>query len=159
MPSGDEDPQIAAEIALAMTRLRARLRRESTPSAAGWSMAQVTVLARVMDEGPMTATDIAKAEHVRQQSAAEMVAQLKAGGLVEASRDPSDRRKSLITVTDAGRALVSSVSQSREAWLSRALTALLDEEDKLVLRRAAELLRDIAAADLDAVGAGDLPGA
>lgn len=112
-------------------------------------MAQVTILARIVDEGPITASDIARAEHVRPQSAAETLNLLKKAGLVEAAPDPKDGRKVLIRANDKGVALVRSVSRSREAWLSRAISAELDEQDKSALTAATAMLRRLAGATLD----------
>src|SRR5215510_13934842 len=99
-----------------MKRLRARLRSESR-SAEGWTTSQLSALARIVREGPVTASALAVAEHVRPQSIGEIVGALKLGGLVAATPDPNDGRKTLLSATAAGRKLVRSVTELREAWL------------------------------------------
>ena len=141
--------EASVELTLAMTRLRARLRSESR-TADGWTVSQLSALARIVREGPATASELATAEHVRPQSIAEIVAALKAGGLVAAAPDPSDGRKSLLRATPAGRKLVTSVLESREDWLARAIDAVVDDNHRRALTEAISLLNALAACDPDA---------
>jgi DNA-binding MarR family transcriptional regulator len=144
------DPGTASvELGLAVKRLRARLRAESTTDE-GWTISQLSTLARIVREGPATASALAQVEHVRPQSVAEVVTALKAGGLVTAKPDPTDGRKVLLRATAAGRRLVETVSASREAWLARAIEAIVDEHRDAALVSTIELLNELAECDLDA---------
>src|SRR5580658_2610614 len=96
-------PGVAAGLMGAMTRLRARLRAETMPGDISWNWSQLTALGRIVGDGPATVSDIAHAEHVRRQSMAEIIAALRADGLVESRPDPSDGRKVLIHATERGR--------------------------------------------------------
>jgi DNA-binding MarR family transcriptional regulator len=60
--------------------------------------------------------------------------------LVERRPDPSDGRKLLVTATRKGGELVDKVLTSREAWLTLALTDLIDEREHRVLDEAVGLL-------------------
>ncbi len=146
----DEDvdsAHIAVELGLAMTRLRARLRLESGMSATGWSISQVSTLARVI-KGPLTASAIAQAEHVRPQSVAETLTALRADGLITSEQDPADGRKTLISATAKGKQLVQSVSASREAWLAKAIEAVVDPAERRALSAAISLLNRLTDCDL-----------
>jgi DNA-binding MarR family transcriptional regulator len=138
----------SVELTLAMKRLRARLRSESR-TAEGWTISQLSALARIVREGPVTASALAVAEHVRPQSIAEIVVALKGGGLVVATPDPTDGRKNLLRATAAGRKLVASVHESREAWLSRAIDAVVDDSRREALTDAISLLNALAECDPD----------
>ncbi|MFE2183456.1 MarR family winged helix-turn-helix transcriptional regulator [Streptomyces sp. NPDC059455] len=109
----DQRPKPAAEAAAAlmkaMTRLRARLRTESAPDDMQWTWSQLTTLGRVVELGPVTASELAQAEHVRRQSMAETLAALRTGGLVSTGKDPDDGRKTLIHATPEGRALIETI--------------------------------------------------
>jgi DNA-binding MarR family transcriptional regulator len=135
---------IANELALAMMRLRARLRLESAPQGAGWTWSQVTTLSRIVAEGPSTVTQLARAEHVRPQSMAESVAALRREGLVTGSQDPDDRRKVRLEATEKGRALAAAIPALREAWLQAAITAALDDDERAQLGAAVLLLNRLA---------------
>ena len=128
----------------AMTRLRARLRSEAPLDDLPVTWSHLTVLHRIVEQGPVTATELAQAEHVRRQSMAETLAGLRAGGLITDGRDPSDGRKVLVSATLAGRALVERSAATREAWLSKAISNTLDAEEHRVLIRAAEIMDRLA---------------
>ncbi|MFK0282746.1 MarR family winged helix-turn-helix transcriptional regulator [Streptomyces sp. NPDC090499] len=136
--------QVAAELMKAMTRLRARLRTESAPSDRRWNWSQLTTLARIVEEGPVTATELAQAEHVRRQSMAETLAALRAEGLVGTSKDPGDARKTLVHATPEGRTLIGTIPVARAAWLGAAIEAHLRADERETLLKAAAIMNRIA---------------
>ena len=138
----------AVRLAMAVTRLRSRIRIESGLRSTGIPISQVAVLSRVIDGGPTTAAALALAEHVTQQAIAQSLATLEKSGLLTKSPDPGDGRKSLVSATEAGRALVERITASRDAWLSRAIEATLTPEERPALDTAIELLQRIADVDL-----------
>ncbi len=145
MPSAPDDlPALAAELTLAITRLRARLRVESDTWGGPVTFSQLLVLARIVEEGPMTASELAAVEHLRRQSVSTSIAGLLAAGLVASAPDPADGRKTLVRATDAGVAHVASISERREAWLAQALTAL-DARQRRTLHEAAALIEQLSA--------------
>jgi len=141
-----DSTKAAMELAIAMTRLRGRLRQESQQEAQQWSMHHLAVLRRVFDLGTTTAGALAVSEHVRPQSMTDTVAALRAGGLLAAAADPADGRRTLLTVTPAGVALLDSVVTSREEWLAGAIAANLTPTEQRTLVRATELLTRLAEA-------------
>jgi DNA-binding MarR family transcriptional regulator len=141
-PRVDAD-EAAVELAVALKRLRARLRAEARP-ADGWTVSQLAALGRIVREGPTTASELAHAEHVRPQSMGEIVATLKAADLVTAEPDPSDGRKSLLRATRAGERLVTERSQSRDAWLAHAIESLVEQQRAGVLLDSIVLLNALA---------------
>lgn len=140
--------EAAVELALALKRLRARLRAEARP-ADGWTISQLAALGRIVREGPTTASSLAQAEHVRPQSMGEIVATLKAAHLVTAEPDPTDGRKSLLRATKAGKQLITERSQSRDAWLAHAIESLVERERAGVLLESIVLLNALADWDVD----------
>jgi len=149
MTSGDTwVNEAAAELPRAMTRLRARLRRESAPDEMPWTWSQLTTLVRLVEEGPTTASELAQAEHVRRQSMAETLAVLRDHGLVVSEPDPNDGRKTLISSTAEGRKLMATIPAAREAWLTDAMRSLLQPEEQKLLVQAAAIMNRLADADL-----------
>jgi DNA-binding MarR family transcriptional regulator len=150
MPDAPVDTDDAAvELALAMKRLRARLRTEARPSE-GWTISQLSALRRIVGGGQVTASRLARVEHVRPQSMAATVASLREGGLVMASPDPTDKRQTILRATPAGRKLVKARSESREAWLAAAIDDLRDQGRAEALVDAIALLNAIADWGVDA---------
>ncbi|WP_328607357.1 MarR family transcriptional regulator [Amycolatopsis sp. NBC_00345] len=135
---------IARELPHAMIRLRARLRAESAPADRRWTWSQVTTLSRIGDEGPTTVSALAAAEHVRPQSMAETVAALLREGLIARGPDPTDGRKTLISMTAAGRKLLSAIPAIREAWLEEVIEQHLSPVERRTLAKAAEIMERLA---------------
>jgi DNA-binding MarR family transcriptional regulator len=131
-------------LAMAVSRLRSRIRIEAGLRSTGIPISQIAVLARIIDEGPMTAAALAAGEHVTQQAIAQSLATLRERGLVDKQADPSDGRKSLVTATAAGRELMETIAASREEWLIQAIDAAVKPGERALLREAIELIERIA---------------
>ena len=138
---------MAMRLAMVVKRLRVRLREATPASAIVLPISQISILQRLNAKGPATAASLATAEHVSQQAIAQSLNSLKQAGLVQAMPDPTDGRKSLISVTDAGHRLFESVRASRNAWLVQAIDSTIGNEELLVLEKAIELLERLADAD------------
>jgi DNA-binding MarR family transcriptional regulator len=138
--------QTALQLAVAIKRLKARLRELSGPDLMALPLGQLSVLERLLT-GPATAAQLALAEHVSQQAIAQSVERLKQAGLVQTEPDPDDRRKNLISITVAGHDLVGRARSDRNAWLGRAIDAVIPAEDRPALDKAIELLERLADAE------------
>ena len=147
-PGSNVEASDAVRLAMAVSRLRSRIRTESGMRSTGIPISQLAVLARIIDEGSTTAAALAAGEHVTQQAIAQSLATLKERGLVEKQADPSDGRKSLVTATEAGRKLMDGITASREEWLTQAIDAAVRPEERPLLREAIDLLERIADVNL-----------
>ena len=129
----------AGELRLALGRLVRRVRAESSVP-----LGQLAVLGVLDREGPRTTSDLAAAQQVRHQSMARTVGQLVALGHVAQAPHPSDGRKTVLSVTAAGRARLEDERTRRVDWLARAIEEQLTPEELRVLRRATALLERLA---------------
>jgi DNA-binding MarR family transcriptional regulator len=143
-----DSPEAAVQLSVALSRLRSRLREESGSRRTGLTVSQLAAMQRIIDAGPTTAAALAAAEHVSQQAVAQNVAALRAWGLVRSAPDPDDGRKVLLSATDQGRALFARLRETREAWLARAIDAVVMPEEWAALQAAISLLERLAGADL-----------
>jgi DNA-binding MarR family transcriptional regulator len=143
---GHDTDSAATAVALtaAIRLLRSRLRQESPPALAELTMPQALVLARIMEEGPISNAALAAGEYMRPQSTHEMVLFLEGRGLVERRPDPADRRKRLIEVSPDGRSIVSELMGIRHEWLSGAIQRDLTPAEQEMLAIAAGLMQRIA---------------
>jgi DNA-binding MarR family transcriptional regulator len=132
----------------AIARLRARARTETGTQNTGLSLSQITILARVVKEGPQTASELAQAEHVSQQAIAQSLTVLKTQKLVRVKPDPNDRRKGLIEATPAGHRVRDSVANARAGWLARAIASVVGRDERATLAAAIDLLERLADADV-----------
>ena len=130
---------LAAELRALVGKLKRRLREQAntgdlTPS-------QVSVVLRLEREGPATTSNLARAEGMRPQSMATVVAALEAAGLVEGAPDPTDGRQTLMSLTDACRKMILDGRAARQDWLSRTLQARLSVQEQDRLAGAVDLLK------------------
>ena len=149
MDTKTASPVLAVELSLAMTRLRARLRFEQAALTTGQTMSQLSVLGRIAEREPITASELAHAEHVRPQSMAEIVSALRRQDLIRGEPDLRDGRKIFLTVTDSGRRLIRSIVDHRGAWLAQAIEQHLSEADRDTLAAAAGIMSRLADSRLD----------
>jgi DNA-binding MarR family transcriptional regulator len=92
--------------------LAARARLDDIVRTAGLTALQYTALTVLERHHDMTSAQLARNSFVTAQSMADMISILENRGLIERHRDVSDRRRLLVALTPAGRALL---DQYREA--------------------------------------------
>jgi DNA-binding MarR family transcriptional regulator len=132
-------PVLAQGLRALLGKLKRRLREQAhvgdlTPS-------QVSVLLRLEKDGPGTASNLARAEGMRPQSIAPVIAALESAGLVSGAPDPTDGRQTLLSLTDACRTWVEEGRAARQDWLTCTLQARLSPEEQDKLAEAVELLK------------------
>jgi DNA-binding MarR family transcriptional regulator len=151
MATDDSDryaAEAAVRLAVAVKRFRSRMREAGGVTSTGWTLLQLAILSRLIAHGPATAASLALAEHVTQQAVAQSLRPLEGAELIRGERDPRDARKRQMMVTAAGRALVESIYESRDAWLTHAIEATVGPDDREPLESAIELLERIATIEL-----------
>ncbi|GAA4118671.1 MarR family transcriptional regulator [Nocardioides fonticola] len=149
MPSVEKvartDAGLAAELRIAVMRLRRRLASERQPGN-DLSMNAMAVLGLLHRKGEQTVGQLAAFERVQPPSMTRTVTCLQDGGYVERRPHPTDGRQVVVVLTDLGRDTVIADRRRRDEWLTRRLAALSTEERDL-LRRAAPLLDRLAQED------------
>jgi len=107
------------------------------------SLGKVSLMSHLVRQGSLTPGQLATAERLQPQSLTRQLAELEAEGLVTRSTTEVDRRRSLISLTAAGRAALARDMHSRDRWLAGALAHLSPAEREL-LRIAASLMEQLA---------------
>lgn len=133
----DADDRLANDLSLAVVRLarQLRFRRPDSPV----SLTQLSALATLAKEGPMTPGALATRERVRPPSMTRVIASLVELGLVERSSHPDDRRQVLVAVSPAGEELFEAERRAGMEWLQGRLEKL-KEQDRATLLAAADLM-------------------
>lgn len=137
--AADELTKLASRLRLTIARTARRLRQQSGTDL---SAALTSALATVEERGPLTPSELADAERVKRPSATRMVARLTDQGLVDRAADPTDRRSSLVSITPAGRSLLSRLRGRKNAYLARRLREL-EPDEIAALERAADVLEQL----------------
>jgi DNA-binding MarR family transcriptional regulator len=130
---------LAQDLRATVGKLKRRLRAQApvgelTPS-------QVSLLLRLEKHGPATASGLSRAEGMRPQSIAPVIAALAASGLVSGAPDPADGRKTLLSLTKHYRRWVDEGRAARQDLLTRLIEARLSPREQDALAEAVELLK------------------
>ena len=133
---------VAGELRVVLGQLVRRLREQADGS--DLTKSQASVLGRLDRDGPATATVLARAEGLRPQSMGTIVAALEAAGLVAGSPDPTDGRKTILSLTQTAREQFRTGRLAREDWLIQAMSAALTPSELDQLSASIDLLRRIA---------------
>lgn len=113
------------------------------------------VVLMALESGPLTQRELAAASRVEQQTMTRVLARLERTGHVQRSRDATDRRRRIVSLTDAGRAAVQTVARSD---LAERLVADRVSDPELFRDELVRLLQPPTGAD-SASGAGGADGA
>lgn len=105
---------------------------------------QLTALSRLERLGPVTTAELARREQITPQAMGATVAILEDGGLVARAADPADGRRWLLTVTDAGRAVLSSERSAVADRMAAAMATSFTSEEIATLDAAAPLIERLA---------------
>ena len=124
---------------LAIHLLR-RVRRGD--DAAGLSAPRLSALSVVIYRGPISLTELAKAESVTAPTMTRLVQALVKAGLVEKSVDESDNRAVLLRATAAGRQTLD-VARARRLAAIEELLSRLDHDDMVSVERAVSVLEPL----------------
>jgi DNA-binding MarR family transcriptional regulator len=143
MPEPSDPALLASDLRLALGQLVRRLRIEHR-----LSLSHASVLARLDLDGTRHISSLASLEGVRPQSMAQTIAELEAEGLVQRRPDPTDGRRFLIDMTAKGRKSLESDRQRRQGWLTAAILAEFDREEREHLMDAVLLLRRLGGSEL-----------
>jgi DNA-binding MarR family transcriptional regulator len=135
----------AREVKVVFGRLRRRIRALALTD--DLSPSQAAVLTRLNKDGPSSTSALASAEAVSHQAIGAILAALETRGDIHRSPDPTDGRRQLVSLTDAGVAHAEHATSAREEWLARALQDRLTEDERRTVRHAMALLNQLAEPD------------
>ncbi|HVB04722.1 MAG TPA: MarR family transcriptional regulator [Acidimicrobiales bacterium] len=142
-PDGSETVAgLASMLRIATMRLARRLRAERSDETLGLS--QLSALATLERFGPLSPTALAEHERIQPPSMTRVIAALESRELIARDAHPSDRRQSVIAITDAGRHIVVEDRRRRQAWLALMIEGL-EEDERAQLRSALPLLQRFSA--------------
>jgi len=132
----------------ALSKLFSILRRGDPNGAAAGdlTLAQLSILVTLLDQGPIRMTDLAAHERVRTPTTTVAIRRLEKVGLVKRSRDPSDLRAVLVDITPRGRAVHGESLANRRAALA-AMLSQLSGSDLNTLMKALVPLERLASGD------------
>jgi DNA-binding MarR family transcriptional regulator len=133
-----EATRAARDLRVVVGRLRRRLKEVG--SSLDLTPSQTSVLSRIANEGPITASELAAAERIRPQSMAASLAVIEERGMIRRDPDPADGRRQLISLTTETREVIEGDRQVREEWLASAMQDRYSSAELKVVIEALGLL-------------------
>ncbi|MEZ5209556.1 MULTISPECIES: MarR family winged helix-turn-helix transcriptional regulator [unclassified Gordonia (in: high G+C Gram-positive bacteria)] len=130
--------QVAIDLRSVTARLLRHLREATTDDSI--TPSQASALARLGKGGMATASALAAGEKVRPQSMAATVEALERLGLVTRSQDPSDGRRQIISLTDAGWARLRGHREAAATRLEETLASGVSPDELAIIHRATAIL-------------------
>lgn len=135
---------VASDLRVAVSRLLRQLRAQAEGS--DLTKSQSSVLIRLEQGGPATATQLAHAAGMRPQSMAKIVRALEEAGLIAGTPDPADGRKTVLDLTEAARDEFRTGRRAKEDWLTRVIETEFTDAEIRQLADAVGLLDRIGRA-------------
>lgn len=117
-------------VVLAVENFRVRAAR----STLGVGPSELTALAHLFTAGTSTPTELATRLHITTASVTELMERLSRAGLAQRSPHPHDRRKVVLSLTDAGTEKVGELF-SRVATSTARCTSLLSSDERATVLR------------------------
>jgi DNA-binding MarR family transcriptional regulator len=137
MPLSDMD--IATRFRSEMYRLLKVLRKE-TRNDELLSLTERSTLALIYQHTEILPGELAAMEKVTTQGMSQIINHLLEMGYILKTPSDEDRRKVIVTLTEAGRKLVRQRQQEKQEWLSRRISEELNAKQKQTLTDAIDIL-------------------
>lgn len=138
LPNPERAEALAAALRSVISRLKRNMRAQSNHG--DLTVTQIAVLLRLEREGPGSVSELARAEGIRTQSMGTAIAPLEDAGWIGGTPDPDDGRRTILSLTAVGRALIEEGRSARQDWLSRVIRARLSAAEQEQLTAAVALL-------------------
>jgi DNA-binding MarR family transcriptional regulator len=141
-PLSPEVSRTAGELRALLGRLSRRLRQTSVVGEL--TLPQASVLSLLEREGLATPSALATKERITPQSMGTILVSLEELGLVSRTPDPTDGRRLVISLTEAGRQVILGARRQKEERLAQALATNFTNEEQQMLKAALPLLERLA---------------
>lgn len=136
----DDQAKLASDLALVIIRLARKLRCQRVNSPV--SITQLSALATLLAEGPMSPGALAAHERVRPPSMTRILAALEELGLIARTGHPADGRQTIVALSKQGTELIEADNRDSQRWLHQHLNRLTSDQQAL-LRQATDLLAEL----------------
>ena len=139
-----ETAELAASLRSAVGLLHKGLRRQVS-TASLYSMTEMETIHHLFRAAALP-SELAALTRITTQSMSQILAKLEGNGLIKRTPSKEDGRKVSITLTAAGRKLVETSKDERDAWLRARIEDILNPKEQAVLARALPLLQRLSEA-------------
>lgn len=129
------DIELASELRSTVARLTKKLRKRSVTGMT-LSLTERSVLGLLLTAGEMLPNELATAEKITNQSMSQILNHLSELGYIKRRNSKEDKRKSFISLTPSGTAVINRVRNEKDNWLYNAIIKNCTGEEIAVLKKA-----------------------
>ena len=133
------DMEIAGNLRITLHRI-VKIMRRQTRNDGQLSLTERSTLGLLYPNIQLAPSDIARTEKVTTQSMSQVVNHLVELDFILRTPSADDGRKTLLSLTDAGRLRVEQARQEKQEWLAKALHEKVSEAEKDLLTDALQIL-------------------
>jgi DNA-binding MarR family transcriptional regulator len=140
--STNQDFQLATELRTVITRLVKKLRKESI-TGQQLSLTERSTLGLLQQHGGLLPSELASMEKITNQSMSQIVGHLLEMGLINRTASATDKRKVVISLTEAGEQMIEKVRAERDKWLVQAIAETCTNDERELLRKVLKPLTSL----------------
>jgi DNA-binding MarR family transcriptional regulator len=129
------DLQLASELRTAVTRLIKKLRKHSV-TGMSLSLTERSTISLLDQHKELLPNELAAMEKITSQSMSQILSHLFELGYINRRISAEDKRKSIISLSEAGAEVLQQVRGERDSWLYQAITTVCSPEEIGILKKA-----------------------
>lgn len=137
-----QDIALASDMRAALSRLLRQFRKQVVPYQV--SVTENTTLALLDQHKQLLPSELAAMEKVTAQAMSQILNNLEAQGYIKRTSLEYDKRKVQVSLSKEGARVLAEIRNIRAEWLARAMGALLNADEKKVLKQAAGIIQRLA---------------
>ena len=134
------DIQLASELRTVVTRLIKKLRKKSATGMM-LSLTERSTMSLLDQHGELLPNELASMEKITNQSMSQILNHLSELGYINRRISKEDKRKSIISLSAKGAAVLKQVRSERDSWLFEAINQTCSAEEIKILKKAIEPLK------------------
>ncbi|HEY1870697.1 MAG TPA: MarR family transcriptional regulator [Chitinophagaceae bacterium] len=127
--------QLASELRTAVTRLIKKLRKK-TETGMSLSLTERSTLGLLDQQGELLPNELAAMEKITNQSMSQILNHLGKLGYINRRISKDDKRKSIISLSTKGAAVLKQVRSEKDSWMYQAINKACSQEEIEVLKKA-----------------------
>ncbi|MBW8688014.1 MarR family winged helix-turn-helix transcriptional regulator [Chitinophaga rhizophila] len=134
--------EVAASLRSTVTRLVRQLRKQNISS--DFSNAELLTMGLLDQHGKLLPSALAEMERISAQAISQILNRLEEVGCVNRVMDETDKRKSVVSLTEKGKAHLYEIRRIKEEWLVKAMEKLFSAEELALIEAFLPLLQRLA---------------
>ena len=139
MSNEENNPPLASELRMVLTRLIKKLRTKSSASG-NLSLTERSTIALLDQHKELLPSELAAMEKITTQSMSQILNHLLELGYITRRNSETDKRKAIISLSKTGRDILYKARNERDEWLNRAIGETCSTKEQETLGRAIMLL-------------------